>query len=56
MKNPQKTDDTVKQGEVYRDKVIPAMQALRGDIDALEMVVPADMWPVPTYTDLLLKL
>ena len=52
----QKIDDTVKQAETYRDKVIPAMQALRGDIDALEMLVPADMWPVPTYAELLFKL
>jgi len=44
----QKTDDTVKQAEVYRDKVVPVMQVLHGDIDALEMVVPADIWPVPT--------
>jgi len=52
----QKTDITVKQAEAYRDKVVPAMQALRVDIDALEMLVPADMWPVPTYADLLFKL
>ncbi len=50
------TDDTVKQAEACRDKVIPPMQALRVDIDALEMLVPADMWPVPTYADLLFKL
>jgi len=52
----QKIDDTVKQAETYRDKVIPAMQTLRVDIDALEMLVPADMWPVPTYAELLFKL
>ncbi len=52
----QKTDDTVKKAEVYRDKVVPVMQVLRGNIDVLEMMVPADMWPVPTYTDLLFKL
>ncbi|MDO9515949.1 MAG: glutamine synthetase III [Syntrophales bacterium] len=50
------TGETVKQAEVYRDKVVPAMKALRVDIDALEMLVPADMWPVPTYADLLFKL
>ncbi|MBN2397122.1 MAG: glutamine synthetase type III, partial [Deltaproteobacteria bacterium] len=52
----QKIDDTVKQAEAYRDKVFPVMQALRGDIDALEMLVPAELWPVPTYADLLFKL
>ena len=52
----QETADTVKKAETYRDRVIPAMQALRADIDALEMIVPGDMWPVPAYADLLFKL
>ncbi len=51
-----KIDDTVKQAEAYRDKVVPAMLALRGAIDALELLVPADLWPMPTYADLLFKL
>ena len=41
---------------MYRDKVATAVKALRTDIDALEMIVPRDMWPVPTYADLLFKL
>lgn len=49
----QGTDETVKKAETYRDLVVTSMQALRTDIDCLEMMVPADMWPVPTYTDLL---
>jgi glutamine synthetase len=52
----QATADTVKKAESYRDKVVPAMQALRTDIDAMEMILPGDMWPVPTYADLLFKL
>jgi len=48
--------DCLKKAETYRDKVIPAMQSLRTDIDAIEMLVPTDMWPVPTYVDLLFKL
>jgi glutamine synthetase len=52
----QETDGTVKKAEAYRDKVVTAMQALRADVDALENLVPKDMWPVPTYADLLFKL
>jgi len=52
----QEIPDTVKKAETYRDKVVTSMQALRADIDALEMIVPRDMWPVPTYADLLFKL
>jgi glutamine synthetase len=39
---------TVRKAEIYRDKVIPAMNALRASIDGLEMIVPRDMWPVPS--------
>jgi glutamine synthetase len=48
--------DTVKRAEMYRDKVATAVKALRTDIDGLEMIVPRDMWPIPTYADLLFKL
>ncbi len=48
--------DTVKKAESYRDKVVTAMAALRVDIDGLEMIVPRDTWPVPTYSELLFKL
>lgn len=52
----QEISETVRKAESYRDKVFTAMQALRVDIDNLEMIVPGDTWPVPTYTDLLFKL
>lgn len=48
--------ETVEKAEIYRDLVVASMEALRTDIDGLEMIVPADMWPVPTYTDLLFNL
>ncbi len=44
------------QAAAFRDKVVPALRSLREDIDALERIVPADLWPVPTYSDLLFKL
>ncbi len=52
----QSITDVVKKAETYRDKVIPAMNSLRADVDAMEMIVPRDMWPVPVYADLLFKL
>ena len=48
--------DVPKQGAAYRDKVFAAITDLRTDIDALEAILPADLWPVPTYSDLLFKL
>ncbi len=52
----QATAGTVKQAEAYRDKVVTCVRALRADVDGLEMVVPRDMWPVPSYVELLFKL
>jgi glutamine synthetase len=34
-------------------KVLPAMAAVRAACDALEQVVPADLWPLPTYREML---
>lgn len=42
--------------EAYRDKVFTAQADLRQDIDALEQIVPAREWPVPSYADMLFKL
>nr|MBF0222194.1 glutamine synthetase III [Desulfobulbaceae bacterium] len=45
-----------KQAVAYLEKVLPAMVDLREDIDALEQLTPSDIWPVPTYSELLFKL
>ena len=42
-----------KAGAAYRDKVIPAMNALRETADALEDIVDACLWPLPTYAEML---
>ena len=49
-------DKVDKQAAAFRDKVLAAATDLRADIDALEAITPADLWPVPTYSDLLFKL
>ena len=41
--------------EAYRSRVAPAMTALRRPIDELEMTVDKDLWPVPTYGDLMFE-
>ncbi len=52
----QKIGQVDKQAAAYRDKVFTAIQALRTDIDALEGIMPDDLWPVPVYSDMLFKL
>ena len=39
----------------YKDKVRPAMDALRDPADKLEMLVDKKDWPFPTYADLLFE-
>ncbi len=45
--------DTLKHATFFRDKVVPAMTALRETGDALEQVMPHDLWPLPTYREML---
>jgi glutamine synthetase len=56
VKKAQAIDKVEKQAAAYRDKVFTAMGELRKEIDALETIMPRDLWPVPTYSDLLFKL
>src|SRR5581483_10390005 len=37
----------------FRDTVLPSMNAVRGLGDKLEMLVAADLWPLPTYREML---
>ena len=39
----------------YKDEVVPAMDAVRAPADKLEMLVDKDMWPIPTYGDLMFE-
>ncbi|MBR0442712.1 MAG: glutamine synthetase III [Clostridia bacterium] len=39
----------------YCDKVIPAMNELRREVDALETMTSSEFWPVPTYADLMFR-
>ncbi|HEY9574241.1 MAG TPA: glutamine synthetase III [Lachnospiraceae bacterium] len=48
-------EEGVKQAHYFRDHVVPAMEALRNPVDKLEMIVDKDMWPMPSYGDLLFE-
>jgi glutamine synthetase len=55
-KKAQMLSKTKEKAESYRDQVVPAMNALRETIDALETLAPSQLWPVPTYAEMLFKL
>lgn len=39
----------------FYEEVSPAMEALRKPVDELEMIVAKDMWPMPSYGDLIFE-
>ena len=43
------------QAEFFKNRVVTGMQALREPVDALEMIVNKEMWPMPSYGDLLFE-
>jgi glutamine synthetase len=45
--------DAEKHAKYFRDKVVPAMTTLREAGDSLEIIVPHDLWPLPTYREML---
>ena len=46
-------EDFQERANVYAHEVAPAMSELRATVDAMERIVAADYWPVPTYDDML---
>lgn len=47
--------ESAEQAHAYHEKVVPAMDALRAPADRLEMIVDKDLWPFPSYGDLLFE-
>ncbi|MDD2970627.1 MAG: glutamine synthetase III [Lachnospiraceae bacterium] len=59
LKNTEKQASAMEDGKAraffYKDAVKPAMDALRAPVDALEMLVDKEAWPMPTYADLIFE-
>jgi glutamine synthetase len=45
--------DVLAEAKHGRDKILPAMLAVRSVADQLEAVVADDLWPLPTYQEML---
>ncbi len=50
------TGDTLIKARAYMEMVIPIMEDLRKDADKLENMMDANLWPIPTYGDLMFGL
>ena len=46
-------DDVMAEAEHALNKLIPAMNVVRGYADSLEGIVADDLWPLPTYQEML---
>jgi len=46
-------DDVFSKAEHMRANVIPALNEVRDVVDRLERILPDDLWPFPTYRDML---
>jgi glutamine synthetase len=46
-------EDVLSKAEHMRTNIIPAMAAVREVVDRLEKLMPEDLWPMPTYRDML---
>ena len=49
----EESDGLVNEAARCRDSILPAMLAVREDADALEGLVADDLWPLPTYQEML---
>ena len=43
------------QAEYFYKEVVPVMEALRTPVDRLEMIVDKEIWPMPSYGDLIFE-
>lgn len=50
-----KISNVEERAKFFHSKVVPAMEMLRKPIDRLEMIVDKDMWPMPSYGDLIFE-
>ncbi len=48
-------EEGAEQANYYHSDVFPAMEALRAPVDKLEMIVDKEVWPMPSYGDLIFE-
>jgi glutamine synthetase len=49
-------DDLKTEGLYLRKEVFPLLDVIREDVDALELILPRDVYPLPAYLELLFLL
>ena len=52
----EKTEDIIEKARIYHDRVLCLMTDIRKYADSAECVVPAELWPYPSYGELLFNI
>lgn len=53
LENRKTHEKTNEKGQYYKNVILGGMNALRETVDNLESLLPADLWPVPTYAQMI---
>ncbi len=48
-------EDVRERATAFRDRIIPVMTTLRAACDSLELIIPDEAWPIPTYYELMYR-
>ena len=54
-KKSEEVPEGSKLAHYFHEEIVPAMAELRAPVDALEMIVDKEMWPRPSYGDLMFE-
>lgn len=49
-------DNSIERSKVFYEKVLSKMNDVRVVCDALELLIPSELWPIPTYGELMYSL
>ncbi|CDM68481.1 Type-3 glutamine synthetase [Clostridium bornimense] len=56
VKKAEVIEDSYEMASSYRNDVFAKMNELREDVDTLETIVDSEVWPLPTYSELLFNI
>ncbi|MGL5617220.1 MAG: glutamine synthetase III [Sarcina sp.] len=56
LKKVEESKDNLSIAKFYKDFIITSMEKIRIKADALESISPKELWPIPTYSQLLYKI
>lgn len=48
-------ENAEKRARIYHDRIVPEMRELRTAVDSLESIVDKDLWPFPSYGDMIFE-